>query len=174
MKKLFSILSIFIFFLPVQAQNGVISYFLDTYKENENLEVVTIGKQMIELICAMDTKGQGIEDALKQLESIQIISSGDSTLNKEYYETAHKLLTKKSQGFKELFSIKDPDENMLIMVKENKGIISELVLLSQGKNNRNFQIISLNGKIDLDKLAAITKKMNIEGLNKLDTISGNK
>lgn len=169
------ITTVFLVFLTISlSAQDVISSFLDEYEKMEDLEVVTIGKKMLDLMQSLTPEDKEFTDVLKSLESIKVLNSSDSTLNKMYYESAYNLLTsKKNKNFEELVSFKG-EENMLIMVKESKGIIKELVLLSDGGKKNQFSLISLSGNLKLEDLTKFSKALNINGLDKLDAVNAKK
>ncbi len=148
--------------LSLIAQDFV-SSFLDKCEEKDSLEIVVIGKKMLELINTTNSENKELDELLSGLENIGMINTKDSTWSNEYYSLAVRMLKTKSHGFKEVFSLQGSDENLLLMTKENKGVIKELVLLT--KNEFEFSIISLSGDINLEKLAKYSKELNIKELD---------
>jgi len=143
--------------------------FLDKFGNDTDFEVVVIGKKMLNLIEGLTSNNPDLNEAIKELENIMIITSRDSTSSKGFYDSAYKLLANKKQGFEPLITVKDQEEDLIVMAKESKGVIKELVLLSN--NESGFNIISLNGKINLKTLAKLSDK--IPGLKLLESIDSN-
>jgi hypothetical protein len=149
--------------LSLQAQE-IAGSFLDKYGKDENIEVITIGKKMLDLMQHSDSiAGPELKEAIAGVESIIIISSQDKSLNEDYYNAAFSLLTK-NKNFAELLSINKKEEVLLVMIKETKGIVSELVLLSNRPGK--FDLISLSGDIKLDRIAQYSKNLDLDELRK--------
>jgi hypothetical protein len=64
--------------------------------------------------------------------------------------------------------VNDGDEQVHMYIIKNGNNISEFLMLVSEPNSS--VMISITGDIDLDKLAALSKTMNIEGLEGLDTL----
>jgi len=62
-------------------------------------------------------------------------------------------------------TVSDPDQSMLFSIKENKGIIEELIMVVGGGNK--FVLLSLYGEIDLKNISKIAQQMKVEGLENL-------
>jgi hypothetical protein len=150
----------------LQAQDLVAS-FLNKHGKDDNLEIVSIGEKMLVLINNLTSENQELNEAIKGLENICIVSSRDTIAGKEYYESAQQLLSK-SKGFEEILSLGNENETLLVMVKESKGIVKELVLLSS--KDSGFSLISMSGNIDLGTLIKYSGKLNIKGLDDLRSI----
>jgi len=168
-KKLFFCLLILIS-LSGSAQD-VIASFLDMHGKDDNLEVVSIGKKMIDSISSMASDNPDLTEAIKGLETIRIVCSKDEDLNKEYFNSAQTLVSK-IKGLEEFFSINDKDKEFKVMIRESKGSIKELLLLSE--QPEGFNLISLSGTIHLDDLLKYSDKLNIKELKKLRSVRHNK
>ncbi len=172
MKKIIFILFACFIAFSTSAQD-VANSFLEKYGKDDNLEIVSIGKKMFQQMEKLTSEEPELTEAIKGLENILIISSNDSALNKEYYDSAYEILTRKKQGFEPLLTLKENDQNVIVMIKESKkGIVKELVMLS-GDNNQEFNMISLSGKIDLKLLLKYSDKINLSGLKVLNSVNKN-
>jgi hypothetical protein len=150
----------------------VANLFLEKFNNDDHLEVVSIGRKMFQMMEDASIDDEEFNKTIKGLEKIIVISSTDSVLSSEYYDSAYEILTKKKSGFGSLLSIKDGKEELVVMSKESKGVIRELVLLQIDKIS-NFSLISLSGDIDLKTLAKYSERINLSGLKVLDSISKN-
>ena len=144
----------------VPAQD-IVRSFIDKHGKDDNLEIITIGKKMIETMYALISDNSDLTEAIKGVELIRIISSKDMDLNKEYYNSARELLSK-SKGMKEFFSMNGENNELLIMIRESKKSIKELILLSEQPDE--FNLISISGTIDLDVLLKYSEGLNIKEL----------
>jgi len=156
--------------LSVPAQD-IISSFVDRHEKDDNLEVVSIGKKMMKTMDSLTTDNPDLKNAIKDLESIRIVSSKDKDLDKEYYNSARDLLSK-SKGLKEFFSMNEQDKDLIVMIRESNHSVKELILLSDQPDE--FNLISISGIIHLDVLLKYSEGLHIKELNQLKTIRRNR
>jgi len=164
MKYWFAIILSGLLTVSLQAQK-IGSAFLDKYGKDDGIEVITIGKKMLDRMHSDSIASPELQEAIAGLENIQIISSKDTTLTKNYYDSTFNLLTK-NKDFVELLSLKSENNDMLVMIKETKGIVSELVLLSNSSGR--FNLISLRGNIQLEVIAKYSQHINLKELENLN------
>ncbi|GHU90428.1 hypothetical protein FACS1894155_08780 [Bacteroidia bacterium] len=169
MKKI--LLTILLSFLSYPAfSQEIANLFIEKFNNDDNLEIISIGKKMFQVMESVSSDNADFNKAIKGIEKIVVISSKDSILNNEYYNSAYEILTKKKNGFEPLLSTKEGKDDLIVMAKESKGIIKELVLL-QGDKSDNFSLITLCGDIDLKTLAKYSEKINLSGLKVLNSIN---
>jgi hypothetical protein len=144
----------------------IINSFLEKYGKDENIEVVTIGKKMLDLMKSDSIADNNLQEAIRGVETIRIVSCKDKTLNNDYYDLAYDLLTK-NKNFSELISINNENETLIVMIRETKGIVNELILLVN--NSGDFNLIGLKGSIKLDLLAKYSQNINLKELGKLNS-----
>ena len=152
--------------LSVSAQD-VIASFLDKHGKDDNLEVVSIGKKMIEMMNSLIIDAPDLKAAIKDLEAIRIVSSKDADVQKEYYNSALKLLSN-TKGLDEYFSMNEKDNELVMMIRESKGSIKELVLLSELPEG--FNLIYISGTIDLDVLLKYSESLTIKKIKNLNRL----
>lgn len=166
MKK-YKLICLFVWInISVSAQD-IVRSFLDKHGQDDNLEVITIGKKMIEMMDTLTSNNPDLTEAIKGLETIRIVSSKDSDMNKEYFNSARTLLSN-YKGMRELFSISEENNDLLVMIRESKDCVKELILLSE--QPEGFNLISISGNIDLDVLLKYSKGLNVKEINKLRSV----
>ena len=76
--------------------------------------------------------------------------------------------------YDELMTVRDGDENIRIWTRENKNdsVIEELLLLVGAPDE--FVMLSLLGKIDLEKISGLSESLDVEGIEHLDKIKKKK
>ena len=155
--------------LSASAQD-IITSFVNMHEKDDNLEVVLIGKKMIQTLDSLTSNNPNLKEAIKGLETIRIVSSKDRGLDREYYDSARDLLSK-SKGLKEYFSISEKDKELIVMIREVKNSVKELILLSEQPDE--FNLISISGTINLDVLLNYSEGLHIKELNQLKSIRHN-
>jgi hypothetical protein len=136
------------------------SAFLNEYGKDNSLEVVTIGKKMLGMMIDMNSGEEDLTElqaAIKGLENICIVTSTDTALNAEYYNSCRQMM--KNKGFNSIFSSsEDPEDRFVIATKETKGIVKELALLFLDGEGE-FSLIQITGNIDLNTLVKYSKNL---------------
>jgi len=166
MKKITVVLFIYFVSVAASAQSVVVS-FLDKYGEDDNIQVVSIGKKMFSKMSELSLGNSELQEAIKGLDNIQIITSEDSVLNDEYYDSACAILSKK-EDFIELYSMENEGQQMVVKMKESKGIVTELVMLSCSQ--KHFNMTFITGSINLEMLAKYSSKVDFKELERLNYI----
>jgi hypothetical protein len=170
MKKYILFCTYIWFHFSVSAQD-IVTSFLDNHRKDDNLELISIGKKMMEMMYnALSSDNPDLKEAIKGLETIRIVSSKDQDLNKEYFNSAQTLLSK-SKGLEEFFSVSEEDNKLIVMIRKSKRYVKEIILLSE--QPEGFSLISISGAIDLDVLLKYSEGLNIKELNQLRSVKSN-
>ncbi len=155
------------------AQNDVVTKLFNDYYDDENFTKISVSSKMFELFTHIepgDEDEEEILEAVSKLKGLKVVAADSVGNSKELYTKAIKKISK--NGYDELMEVKDAQEDMKFMIKENDGIINELVMVVGG--NKSFFIMSLYGEIDLKKISKLSKSMNIKGMEHLKQLDNNK
>jgi hypothetical protein len=76
------------------------------------------------------------------------------------------------QVYKEMMTVKESDQNVVVLLKEKGGKISEFLLLVTGKNDN--VLIQAKGDMLLSEMADLGGKCNIKGLEQLKMLEKSK
>ncbi len=161
------IIALLSFTVQSQAQEDAISNYFEQYLEDENFTVVYISARMFQLFSKLDLEdeeNQEVLEAIKDLRGIRILTTEHNTM--QYYKEAKKKINTK--GYEILMTVRDEDENVEFLIKEEGDKISELLLLVGGEED--FVLMSFIGTIDINKIAKLSKSMEIDGLEHLEKI----
>ena len=168
MKKIITLLLLTISISWNSNAQDVLTSFFDKYGADEDFTEVTVSSRMFGLFTDMEVdseEDQEILDAISKLTGLKMLASDDSSNSMDLYKELMSKMPK--EGFDELMSIREEGQLMKFMIKEKGGKITELVLVSGGES---FFVMRLLGEIDLNQVSKLSKKMNIEGLDKLDNL----
>ena len=169
MKKFLVVVAIAIF--PML---GFSQSIFDKYEQMDHVAAITINKGLIDLVSSVDIDGD--EDAkefvelAKGLNGIKVFVTEDKAVSADMTASVKKYL--KSSSLEELMRVKDKDINVKFYVKEGKddNHVNELLMFVSGFENTDLDIngrkletvlVTLTGNIDLRKIGALTKKMNL-------------
>ena len=170
MKTLFSLaIAMFISFASF-AQVDAIERFFKDYQEDQNFTVVYVSPRMIQMVSKATDGGtdQELAAIVKDLKGLRILTTEVNP--DKIYKEANKRLNIKE--YEELVTVRDKDSNVRFVTKESNGMISELLLLVGGKDD--FVMMSFVGNIDLNKIAKLAKKLDIDGAEHLEKVNKKK
>ena len=157
---------------PSIAQDDVITKYFSNYLEDENFTKVTVTSRMFSLFTDIETGDEEEKDfleAMSKLKGLKVISGDSISDGMTKYKDALKKINGK--GYEELMSVKDGSQNFEFLIKEKGDIISELLMLSGGKDQ--FHVMTLYGEIDLKKITSLASKMRIDALDHLKKLDPN-
>lgn len=159
--------------LNLSAQHDQLLKFFDQFQGTDGFTTVYITPKMFELFSDIETNDEDfneVSEAIGMLKGVRILvldSVGSLTYNpvKLYDEVTN---AAEKISYEELMIVKDGDTNVKFLIREQSKIIEEVLLLVGAEDN--FVFISLMGNIDLKKLSALSKSMDVEGLDYLEEL----
>lgn len=170
MKNLIALAVSLFMVITVNAQTDAIESLFRDYQQNDNFTTVYISPKMFQMAYkATDSNDEKeLADIVKDLKGLKIMSTTKDPTR--IYTEANKRLNIKS--YETLVTVKDRDADVKFLTKETNGSISELLMVVGGKNK--FVLMSFTGKIDLKKIARLSKKLEIDGAEYLDKVNSKK
>lgn len=174
MKKLMLVLVMMAGYGFVFAQTDAISKFFSKYQNDESFSNVTVSSKMFSLFTNMDVQtaeDKEVVEAISKIKGLRILAKEDARNARELYKEAFSLIPVKD--YEELMTVRDKDQDMKFLIKDDgKGKISELIMVMGGTTD--FMIMTLYGEIDLKQVSRIGKRMEIDGLDKLENLDKKK
>ena len=157
--------------LILLAQKSSVDSFFSRYSDQEGYTSVEVTKGLFELFAEIDADDPEFEDfqkAVGGLESLKLLAYSTEKGNLETKEKFHKDIMSSIpfSEYKELMVIKDSDANVNFYAKNNAQIITEMIMVVDGKDEA--VLLSMTGNIDLNYVAKLGKSMNLEGMNYLE------
>lgn len=157
--------------LFARAQDNALVRFFDQYMEDERFTVVQVSPKMFQMISKINTDDPDWEkfrDVIGNLSGLYVLHTDKDVDGKAMYQEAFKRIPLKE--YEELLTVRDGEQNLRFMIKESDNIISELLLLVGELGE--FTALSIVGRIDLDKISALSKAIPVEGVQHLEKVSG--
>lgn len=155
------------------AQNDAIIRFFNQYMEDERFTVVSVSPKMFSLVSKISTDDEDWEkfrEVVGDLTGLRVLTSDSIDNGVALYKEA---LSKVPAGeYSELLTVRDGQENVRIWTKDNGNIINELLVLVGSPDE--FVLLSLTGKIDLDKISYLSKDLDIKGAEHLNKVKKEK
>ncbi len=170
MKKAIIITVISLMSISAFAQNDVVSKLFSEYNNDEKFTKVTVSNKMFELFTKIepgDANEKEILEAISKIKGLKVLAADSVANSKKLFDMVSNKIT--GNGYDMLMEVKDAEENLKFMIKEENGVISELITLVGG--NKAFFLMSLYGEIDLKKISKLSKSMNIKGMEYLNNLN---
>ncbi|UCG27139.1 MAG: DUF4252 domain-containing protein [Bacteroidales bacterium] len=167
MKKLGTYFVLFLISTVLTAQNTAIDKVFDKYAGQEGFTTVYISKKLFDLAAEIEHEDEEVNDVVSKLESIRILAVDecDKPEGINFYDEVMQSLPK--DEYEELLTVKEKNQDVIFLIKEKDGIISELLLLVGGEDNA---LISIQGDIDINqvyKLSHTIRGSHMDHLQKL-------
>jgi len=170
MKKLLIITLMSAVSMAASAQNALDKMF-QKYAGDESFMEVNISSKMFSLITNMEVKtpeDKEVVEAISKIKGLRILRKENTSDARSLYKEAFSQLPTKE--FEELMTVRDKDQDMKFYIREKSGKVSELIMIMGGA--KDFMILSLFGEIDLKQISRIGRRMDVQGLEKLEKIDG--
>jgi len=162
------ILSLWLLFLPwIGFSQSPVDKLFDKYAGKDGFTTVYITQYMFEMFKNVNTSDKDFDDLVKNLKSIRILSVENKKAipaNTNFYKEVMKDLP--IDQYKELMVVKEKDQELKFLIKENQGKITELLLISGGKDNN--ALICISGNIEMKSLSKLSRSLNINGMKPLE------
>jgi hypothetical protein len=169
MKKIFLLPVLMLVCMALQAQNDGISRFFSQYQDDERFTSVYISPKMFQMVAKIDTddaEWRKVRDVIKDLGGLRVLTADSITNGTQMYKDALSRIPQSE--YSELLTVRDGKENVRIWIKDSGNTINELLLLVGAPDE--FVMLSFVGNIDLDKIATLSKTLDIEGIEHLDKV----
>lgn len=166
------VLSLLILPLSGFSQSDELMKIFDKYEGVDGFTSVDISKGLFELFSEIEADDPEFDDfkkAIEGLESLKLIAysleegEGDQATREQFVSDIKSNVSFKD--YQELMVVKDSDANINFYAKSNKQIITEMVMLVDGKDEA--VLLSLFGDLDLNYVAKLGKGMNMGGMEHL-------
>jgi hypothetical protein len=166
MKKIIALLLMATVSMGVYAQGEAINKFFTKYATDESFTTATISSKMFSLITNMEAEtpeDKELIEAISKLKGLKVLGKENTSDARALYKEAFGLIGK---DYEELMAVRDKDKDMKFYIRESGGKVSELLMVMGGTDD--FMLLSLYGEIDLKQISRIGRKMNVDGLDKLE------
>lgn len=152
--------------LSASAQNDAIDRYFSKYQNDKNFSVVSVSPKMFQMFSKVDWQDvdPGVKELISNLHSFKLLST-ESDGEKYYKEAVDKLHI---ASYDELMTVRDGNDNVKFLVKENGNTIHELLMLVG--SDSEFLLLSFVGNINLDQLAKLGQAVNMKGMDKLKDV----
>lgn len=153
-----------------------------SFSDIENIEGVTsmiFTQQMFKLMSKLDLDSQDQEvkaylDLVESIENIKIFQTENKAAADKIKVDTESYL--KNSKLDLLMRVNEDDSDIKFYVKPGKtdDVVKELVMLLHNPKKSQSVLMMITGSVDLTKISALTKKMNVPGAESLDDLNEEK
>jgi hypothetical protein len=146
----------------LKAQNDAIDRFFSKYIDDPEFTYAVVTGKMFGLFTHMEGESENdkaLLDAISSVKGLKVLAIEDTERGTALYTEAFTIIP--AREYEELMTVRDEDGNMKFLIKEAKGIISELLMIRGATHD--FMIVSLVGNIDLKSISKLARHVNIDG-----------
>jgi hypothetical protein len=143
--------SITFIFASAYSQNKICDEVFKKYADKQGFTTINIPGSALKLFF------HDLKDNEFKITEFRLLSAEDSIVNENinfYNEIVPKL---KKHEYEELMSIKDKDQNFVMLCKNKNGVIIEFILISGGKDNL---LVNFTGRISLSDAFKISQSLS--------------
>ncbi len=157
-----------IFALTVFGQKSAVDKVFDKYSGKDGYTTVYISSFMFKMLSQLDVDDPEYNEfkkATSGINSIKILTqdgSNSEAFGKELLEMLPR------DEYQEMMVVKDQEEEVLFLAREEGGKISEFLLIVSGGGED--ALIAIQGDIDLESIASIASGLDMPGLDNLEDL----
>jgi hypothetical protein len=165
MKQILVILAIMGIAGTVCAQKDPVTAVFEKYAGTEGFTTINISGDMLNMITKAeeDRRDTTFQSKLTEIKILVREKNCDETAGPDLKTEVLDKIDKKV--YKEMMTVKQEDENVIILVKESGGRISELLLVVSGKDEN--VLIQAKGDMLLSEMADMAGKCQMKGFDQL-------
>ena len=161
MKKIALFIPVLLLPLLLTAQNTPIDKLFKKYYGKKGFTTVMVTEDMFEVIANMEEEKGEFEGTLGKVKRVRVIAQEDEA-DVEGVNFMDELKGVEFDDYKELVVIKEADQEVLILAKEEDGKLRELLVLVGGEDN---VLVSVEGNFTMNDLEVLG---DMDGLDMLD------
>ena len=148
--------------IHVSAQDPISDVF-EQYAGKEGFTTVNITGEMLKMLLETGKGCDHHKDLSTRIDEIRIlVQEEELETDADFHELVYDKINR--NDYKELMTVRESDEKVNILAKENQGIITDFLLVVSGDEN---VLISISGNIVLNELDDLSESVDMEGFEML-------
>jgi len=166
MKKIILLAGALLIPFILMAQNPAVDKLFDKYQGKEGFTTVLINKDVFKLISDSDNEEHDMNKTLEKISGIKILAQEDKEVTGDlnFYDELKQNMD--FNKYEELVTVKEKDQDVRIIARENNNRIAELLIIVGGEDN---VLVWVEGNFTFEELSELSE---IDGLEQLELIGG--
>ncbi len=148
----------------IMGQNPAVDQLFNKYQGKEGFTTVFVNKDVFKMISDNDNVEHEMNKTLEKISGIKILAQEDKEITGElnFYDELKKSLD--FNKYKELVVVKEKDQDVWIIARENNDRIAELLVIVGGDEN---VLVWIEGNFTFEDLSELSE---IDGLEQLELL----
>lgn len=152
--------------MPVltRAQSKALDTFQRKYKGAEESFSLNVSGGVLRLLMWFDgnEEDRELKEFAKEVKHVKIFRVPQRKHGLSLADFNHLKEEVRKEAFDELMTVRSDDGNVDILIKEKNDLISDILLLINDQDD--FVVLSLRGKMDLNKVFKMCNNIHIKGI----------
>jgi hypothetical protein len=166
--------TLFLISLIFGAFSQAIDKFHEKFRDDSKYLSISLESGLLKLLSNIQTEDKDTDEFLRAMAGINKINvyridRNESSFDENSFSDFKKDIRK--EKYEELMVVRDGTAHLDFMIRENKGKISDLVMMVDDKDE--FLLLTLSGEIDLAMISKISDSLEIDGAEHLKKIDEN-
>jgi len=154
--------------LFTMGQNSAVDKVFDKYSGKEGYTTVYISSFMFNMLNSLETDDPEFDEFKKATSGIKSIKILTQDGGNSVAFGAELLEMLPRSEYQEMMVVKDQDEDVLFLAREEGGKITEFLLIVSGSGED--ALIAIQGDIDLESISKIAAGLDMPGLENLEDL----
>ncbi|RLD51420.1 MAG: hypothetical protein DRI97_15730 [Bacteroidetes bacterium] len=168
MKRIFIGGMLIMFTLLTMGQTSAVDKVFDKYSGKEGYTTVYISSFMFNMLNSLETDDPEFDEFKKATAGIKSIKILTQEGGNSVAFGAELLEMLPRSEYQEMMVVKDQDEDVLFLAREEGGKVTEFLLIVSGGGED--VLIAIQGDIDLESISSIASGLDIPGFENLEDI----
>jgi len=167
MKNFFLLTSALLLPLIIMGQNAAVDQLFNKYQGKEGFTTVFVNKDVFKMISKSEEVENDMNQTLEKISGIKILAQEDSEITGDlnFYDELKKNMD--FNKYKELVVVKEKDQDVWIIAREQNERIAELLVIVGGEEN---VLVWIEGNFTFEDLSELSE---LEGLEQLEHLGDN-
>jgi hypothetical protein len=167
MKKLFLLAGAILVPFIMMGQNPAVDQLFNKYQGKDGFTTVYVNKDIFRMFKDSEEVEHDMNETLEKISGIKILAQEDDEITGDlnFYDELKKNMD--FSKYKELVVVKEKDQDVWIMARENNDRIAELLVIVGGNDN---VLVWIEGNFTFEDLSELSE---LDGLEELEHIGGN-
>lgn len=164
MKNLSLIAVAMLFPCFLMAQNPAVEKLFDIYQGKDGFTTVLITQDAFKVLSGMEDQEGKLEKPLEKIKTVKVLAQDDDAeiTGLNFYDELKKDMD--FNEYKELIIVKEKDQDVWVLARENEGRFSELLVIVGGEEN---VLVWIEGDFTVEELDRLS---NLGGIDQLQIL----
>ncbi len=149
-----------LFSVSLHAQQTSVESIFKNFEGKEGIATIHLTSDLMKMASDVDVNDKEMNSVFGMISEVRILSF-DKAVSEDKVSFKSMVKSLSTADYKVLLTVKEKNQDVRLLAKDNNGKISEMLMLITGENHP--ALIYITGNIELAKLKKLSGKVNIDG-----------